>query len=108
MKLTESQLRTIIKNELKNIIKENEAQPEQQNSGLSDQVQTLFKQIQSLDSKVKADKELGAEYPGLVKRFFDYYMSGNSRSLNLDKVENTVIVPLAAVAGWMMMHGKNS
>jgi hypothetical protein len=107
MKITESQLRNIIKQEVSKIIKENEAQPEQQNSGLDDQIQTLFKQIESLDSKIKAHKEYGMEYPKLVQQFVQHYRSGGGTKLVIQN-ENNEVVPLAAVAAYQAVFGRRS
>lgn len=104
MKLTESMLRDIIKQEITKTIKENENEPQ---SNLKEEVQAIFQKIGSLDASIRADKEYGMEYPKLLQQFIQYYRSGNNSKLVIQS-ENNEVVPLAAVAAYQMVFGRRS
>ena len=63
--------------------------------------------IESLDSKIKAHKEYGMEYPKLVQQFVQHYRSGGGTKLVIQN-ENNEVVPLAAVAAYQAVFGRRS
>jgi hypothetical protein len=100
MKLTESALRDIIKQEITKAINENEAEPQ-----LTKEIQAVFQKLGSLDASIRADKEYGIEYPKLVQQFVQYYRSGGNTKLVIQS-ENNEVVPLAAVVAYQAVFGK--
>lgn len=109
MKITESQLRAIIKKEL-TLIKENESQPQQKitDEQLADKIQAAFKAVVSLDSSIKSNRDYSMEYPDLVRKFITFYNEHNPSVLGLEKIQNQDIIPLAAVTAWMTLYGRRS
>jgi len=102
MKLTESALRDIIKQEITKAINENEAEPQ---TNLTKEIQAVFQKLGSLDASIRADKEYGMEYPKLVQQFVQYYRSGGNTKLVIQS-ENNEVVPLAAVVAYQAVFGK--
>ncbi len=102
MKLTESALRDIIKQEITKAINENEAEPQ---TNLTKDIQAVFQKLGSLDASIRADKEYGIEYPKLVQQFVQYYRSGGNTKLVIQS-ENNEVVPLAAVVAYQAVFGK--
>lgn len=102
MKLTESALRDIIKQEITKAINENEAEPQ---TNLTKEIQAVFQKLGSLDANIRADKEYGIEYPKLVQQFVQYYRSGGNTKLVIQS-ENNEVVPLAAVVAYQAVFGK--
>lgn len=106
MKLTESMIKTIIKEEINKIINENDAQTNSGSSKTTQQVLSLFATIAQMANKIKTDKEF-AEYAGLEQKFYDFYQSGVDRNLGLSSIQNPDVIPLAAAAArYRLRSGK--
>lgn len=93
-KLTESQIRQVIKEELKNLINENQV------NTLHQQVKSHIKELGSLAKEAGQDQALGLDLPNLTKEFVNKFKSS-------DQIDPMAYV-LAAASAWLSLYASDT
>lgn len=93
-KLSESQIRQMISQELKNVLNENEVNP------LHQQVKSHIKELASLAVKAGQDQTLGMGLPSVTKEFIQKFKSQQG--------EDPMIYVLAAASAWFSLYASDT
>ncbi len=94
MKLTETQIRQIINQELKNVIYENQINP------LHQQVKSHIKELASLATKVGQDQTLSMDLPNVTKEFIQKFKSQQGA--------DPMVYILGAASAWMQLYASDA
>jgi hypothetical protein len=94
MKLTETQIRQIINQELKNVINENQINP------LHQQVKSHIKELASLATKAGQDQTLSMDLPNVTKEFIQKFKSQQGAV--------PMVYVLAAASAWYSLYASDA